>query len=175
MESEISNSYSLLFTDYFLENYFEIFGENILEYESIKELNPLKEEIYLTIDRLSSSPKIYRGLDVSGIFRRIPINPFVILYRVDYKNHIVKLLTIYHSHMEISNITNELMNSSSDATKVANALRKVNPDIQAEQLRQTYKELGGDYDEATRQYLAEQARRSSMSDVDIIIEDICRR
>ena len=44
-----------------------------------------------------------------------------------------------------------------------------------EQLRQTYKELGGDYDEATRQYLAEQARRSSMSDVDIIIEDICRR
>lgn len=44
-----------------------------------------------------------------------------------------------------------------------------------EQLRQTYKELGGDYDEATRQYLAEQARRALMSDVDIIIEDICRR
>ena len=44
-----------------------------------------------------------------------------------------------------------------------------------EQLRQTYKELGGDYDESTRQYLAEQARRASMSDVDIIIEDICRR
>ena len=44
-----------------------------------------------------------------------------------------------------------------------------------EQLRQTYKELGGDYDEATRQYLAEQARLASMSDVDIAIEDMRRR
>ena len=39
-----------------------------------------------------------------------------------------------------------------------------------EQLRKAFKELGGDYDEATRQYLAEQARRASMSEIDKEIE-----
>ena len=44
------------------------------------------------------------------------------------------------------------------------------PNMFVEQLRQTYKELGGDYDEATRQYLAEQARLASMTEIDKEIE-----
>ena len=49
------------------------------------------------------------------------------------------------------------------------------PEMFVEQLRQAFKEFNCDYDEANREYLAEQARLASMSDEDIAIEDICLR
>ena len=165
-------NYELVMFDYFKDQYKRFIGTDLDDINNLQNTTKLEFEIFKEINSLLSSPKINQKLDINGEFRKISFKkyPFVILYRIDDEQHIIKLLTIYHSHMEITNITNELMNGKYNSTEVANALRKVNPQIQTEQLRKAFKEFGCDYDEAIREYLAEQARLASMSEIDKEIE-----
>lgn len=177
MEVDVNKSYEIIGKELFDENYKEITGCYPIETVNQAQITNFQKDFLKTIKNISLNPFLYQSFDKDGMFRKLTFHKYklMLLYRIDEEKHIIKLLTIFDSRRKITNLIMNLTKRNVNKSDIESVLQSENPDIQTEQLRQTYKELGGDYDEATRQYLAEQARRASMSDVDIIIEDICRR
>lgn len=127
-------------------------------YVSSKRKIPLDVVFFNVMNMIKQNPMICPSLEETDIH----------YYTIKEMNLVIKYIFHDEKLIFIEHIFNAHENIDADKKK---ELEKVRYKI----LKELFAEFGCDYDEATREYLAEQARLASMSNVDIIIEDICRR